>query len=264
MFRSHQSVSCVTALLAAVAVVPMVMGETVVALQDDFSAYTSNEGLRAAWHNGNLFRGVDANYDPSPTPSYMSNNNQPGYRVCDPLLTTNRDWSVKFDLLTKTPSWTTSLAQKAWLVNYDAGSGTVKGYGINWDLGLKNQYGSEGLAKIRRLDTTTVGITNINTTGDPLSSAWSNHYGADGDDPGDGTGDDALDLPMAVFELTWTASTKTLSLYVDGSLRTSYVETAPLTGSFNRLYLVGNSNGYFDDVRVTTDVQPKGTLVTVF
>jgi len=263
MFRSHQSVSCVTALLAAVAVVPMVMGEMVVALQDDFSAYTSNDGVRAAWHNGALNRGVLAAYDSSPTPSYMNSNNQPGYRVCDPLLTTNRDWSVKFDLLTQTTPWA-ARTQKAWLVNYDAGSGTVKGYGINWELGNQNQYGSEGLAKIRRLDTTTVGITNINNTGTPLSSVWSNHYGADGDDPGDGTGDDALDLPMAVFELTWTASTKTLSLYVDGSLRTSYVETTPVTGSFNRLYLVGNTYGYFDDVLVTTDVQPKGTLVTVF
>lgn len=94
MSLSRQSVSCVAAFLVAVAAALTVTGETVVALQDDFSAYTSNEGVRAAWHNGNLFRGVSSAYDPSVPPSYMSNNNQPGYRVCDPVLAANRDWSV--------------------------------------------------------------------------------------------------------------------------------------------------------------------------
>ena len=262
MFRSQQSISCVAAILAAVAIVPiMVMGETIVALQDDFSTYTSNEDVRAAWHNGALYRGNDPAYDSSPTPSYMSNNNQPGYQVCNPVLTTNHDWSVKFDLITKVPAWA-NRTQKAWLVNYDADAGTVKGYGINWELGTQNQYGSEGLVKIRRADTNTVAITNVTFTGTHLVAAWSNHYGTDGDDPGDGTGDDALDLPMAVFELKWTASTKTLSLYVDGSFRTNYVETTPITDSYNRLYLIGNSTGYFDDVLVTI-IPPKGTLITV-
>lgn len=262
MMMSRQSVSCVAAFLVAAALAPAAKGEPVVALQDDFSAYTSNEGVRAAWHNGSLFRGVDSGYDPSATPSYMSNNNQPCYRICVPELAANRDWSVKFDLLTKATPWAPR-TQKAWLVNYDAVGGTVKGYGVNWELGNQIDYGSEGLAKIRRLETTTVGITNVTTTGTALSAVWSNHYGADGDDPGDGTGDDALDLPMAVFELTWTASTKTLSLYVDGALRTSYVEAASVTNTFNRLYLVGNSTGYFDDVLVTTDIPPLATLISI-
>lgn len=262
MWMSRPTVSGVAAFLVIALVAPRVTGEPVVAVQDDFSAYTSNEGVRAAWHNGALYRGFDAAYDPSVPASYMSNNNQPCYQVCDPILAANRDWSVKFDLLTKATPWA-ARTQKAWLVNFDAVGGTVKGYGINWELGNQNQYGSEGLAKIRRLDTTTVGITNVNTTGTHLSSVWSNHYGADGDDPGDGTGDDALDLPMAVFELTWTAATKTLTLYVDGVFRTNYVEAASVTDSFNRLYLVGNATGYFDDVVVTTDVLPSGTLVTL-
>lgn len=259
---SRQSVSCVAAFLVAASLAPAAKGEPVVALQDDFSAYTSNEGVRTAWHNGALYRGNDSAYDPSTTPSYMINNNQPCYRVCDPVVSAKRDWSVKFDLLTKVTPWA-ARTQKAWLVNYDAVGGTVKGYGINWELGNQNQYGSEGLAKIRRLDTTTVGITNVTTTGTNLASVWSNHYGADGDDPGDGTGDDALDLPMAVFELTWTASTKTLSLYVDGALRATYAEAASVTDTFNRLYLVGNSNGYFDDVVVMTDIPPLATLLSI-
>ncbi len=262
MVMSRQSVSCFALVLVAVTAVPLVSGEPVIALQDDFSAYTDNAGLRTAWHNGSLSRGSNSAYDPSDPPSYMINNNQPAYRACAPVVAANRDWSVKFDMITVVSQWAPR-TQKAWLVNYDAVGGTVKGYGVNWELGNQDQYGSEGLAKIRRLDTTTVGITNVNTTGTNLASAWSNHYGADGDDPGDGTGDDALDLPMAVFELTWTAATKTLRLYVDGALRTSYVEAVSVTDSFNRFYLVGNSTGYFDNVVVTTDIPPLATLLSI-
>jgi len=244
---------------------------TITHLSDDFSSYWrnsvngtsggtfsnpySNEAVRAAWHNGSLYAYSDPLWDSSAVPMGMSSNNQIAYRdLSMPVLSTS-NWSVSLRML-NTSYGSSGSVQKVWLANFDSATSTIAAYGTLWSTGAATDYGSEGLAQIRSLQSGTA--LTINTTGTNLSSQQSGHVGADGDDNPAQSPNDALDLPMATWELKWDATTKTLSLLVDGVAKGSKTVTGdPVASSFNRLYIIGSNTGRFDDVVVTSTPIPE-------
>jgi len=246
---------------------------TVTHINDDFSSYWrntangtsggtfssgySNEAVRAAWNNSSIFYGSDANFDASATPAYVTINSRVAYRNLATPVSAADDWSVSF----KVHSTSYSRVQRVVLANYDSNTSTFSGYAAMWETQTANDNSSEGLAHIRLYTAGSVlSDGNINATGTGLGSTRSGHVGADGDDPAGGN--DVTDLPMSTWVLSWSAANKTLKLTVDGVEKVSVVQATSVAPTFNRLMLVGNGTGYFDNVVLTSTAIPEPTTAT--
>lgn len=145
--------------------------------------------------------------------------------------TVTSNWTLRFKASHST--W-----QRALCASVLNAEGT-KGYGVLWDSSTSSQANGEGYVSIRK----------FSLSDEP---AWDD-TGTELTTPTD-SGHGALSTPMAVIELSWEATSHTLYLRVNG-MPIAQVTDASF-GSFNRVYLRGNTTSYFDEVTLLCDTPP--------
>lgn len=143
--------------------------------------------------------------------------------------TLTTDWTLSMNIL----HTTTSRSQKVSLFN---AAGT-QGYGLVWN----SSTGGNGLVNIVKYNVTAPLL--YNTAGTSLTTAVNSGHGI-------------TNAPFALIQLMWESDTHTLTLYVDGVQKGSVVDTA--YASFSKIFVAGNTSGWFDNASVTT---PGGALV---
>lgn len=136
-------------------------------------------------------------------------------------------------------------------------SAGTQGYVLYWDSSSSTNNLSQGAVTIREYNSATA-LTAFNTsfTTTLTTTTYSGHNPG-----GTHTTDAALSAPMAQMELAWSSSTNTLSIYVDGLLRSSVVN-ADLT-SFSKVYLAGNGSTPYEDIVVTVVPEPTSMALLI-
>jgi hypothetical protein len=237
------------------------MGTTVTHLSDDFEAYNTNADLRTAWNNTGLFLGIQGTTANSGAilplgTKFHQSNNATTYRDLADDVSAEDDWTLSFKV---SQNDVARAAQVVWLVDYLGAPGTQggvlsNGYGVRFDMNTE-------LVRIIRTGTATdpaagsligVGSSLVppeTRTGISLSPSIA--LG--------GVIPDTGPLPFYDAKLTWTASTKTLAVYLIDleTPKTTFVETTSITPTFDRVYAIGNGAGWFDDISVTSTVIPE-------
>ncbi|WP_309398733.1 right-handed parallel beta-helix repeat-containing protein [Cerasicoccus maritimus] len=186
---------------------------------DDLSGWISVNGSSPGQSSANLAL--------SEIPYMVLNN---GVAYVELPYTVSGDWTLRFSASHST--WQRGLY--AAVLN---ASGT-EGYGVLWNSSNSGQVNGEGVVSIRKFSLTT-------------QPQWSDK-GSELTTP-TGSGHGAISTPMAEFELSWEASTGSISLRVNDQLIAQTVDTSH--SSFRRIYLRGNTSSYFDNLRFQTSFE---------
>lgn len=243
-----------------------------VMVSDDFESYADTTALRAAWTKGggsdvNLTTNfdVDANIGIDQAISKSASlGNGIWYRS---FATISGDWTLSAKMLMSTYS----RSQGIGLLD----STGKQGYMLRWNSGNVNQYGGNGSISIRKFDLasewtdysylTNNTFTSDLTGGAPASVVNSTHAA---------TGYAVTAAPdntiaNATFSTTWddfadveiafTAATNTLVVKVNNSTVLTIADAGGFT-NFSRLYIRGNSTGYFDNVSLDAVVPEPASL----
>ncbi|WP_157447602.1 glycosyl hydrolase family 28-related protein [Chthoniobacter flavus] len=199
---------------------------------------TGTAPMNAVWsaNTGNVPSIVTNN--PSLSPSYISLAN--GVIDANLSRTMTTDWTASINVLN------TAYSRGQWVGVFNA-AGT-QGYGFVWGDNQATQFGSQG----------TVWITKYNVAS-PSSLTFNMSSGvtaltpivASGHNAGNTTSA-AISAPFALFQLSWSAQTHTLTLFVDGVQKATYTDTTSPYTTFSRIFLSGNTSGLFDSLSVTT------------
>ncbi len=164
----------------------------------------------------------------------------------------NKGWTLTFNVL----STEYSRGQTIFLLNSDAN----KGYGININAALVNQFGGEGLVLIQKLDISDVTdpkwsdyqqgekLSRSDESGHPVTG-----YAvvAENRNQDDARYDTSEWLGFAKVEFRWKKSSGELSAYVNGELLTSAIDKD--FDQFDLICIQGNKTGYFDEIVVTSE-----------
>ncbi len=195
--------------------------------------YASETELDADWtqaasQGGNPLR-LGTNTSISADQPFMMLGNATFYQELDKTITS--DWQLSFEMIH------TSAQRLGWIGLLDDSG--QSGYVVSWASG--GSTGDSGTVYIRKVDLASE-LSSWYETGTSLASGSSGHSNTT--------------LPFAQFDLTWEASTGTLTVWVDGS----QVATATDTdfAGFSRIYVRGNGSGaegesiYYDNIELTT------------
>ncbi len=251
--------------LASLMTTPRLNADTTV-FSDDMN-YADNTEIQAAWSNGlgapsEVFTQLSFAPTPlsalTPTPAsgtVMGLNNGIRYRSLDSTVT--QDWTLSFLVLQSSYQ----RGQGVYLLD-STGS---EGYGVIFDGSTVNSYSGEGFLKIMKFDNSTYtdwGSFGIGTqlvvgieSGHPvLGYAVTAAPDADQNNASYDTGNwqDMLEVT-----LTWESATGTLTAYAGGVESISTTDTD--FSNFDRIYLRGNTKGYFDNLQVTVVPESSAT-----
>ncbi len=231
----------------------------------DAMDYADNAAIQAAWANagtGGNNPAVVSNltFVPAPisgnTPAPVS---QPamslanGVRFRELGTTLTNSWTLELKMLMSNYS----RSQRVYLLN---ATGT-EGYGLEWGSTNVNQNSGNGLVSIRKFSNNT--YTNWDTfpQGALLGSTANSLHPVTGyavthapDAIASNATYDSTWAGMADIKLTWDSTTNVLTLYVDGDQRVQATDAD--FSSFSRIYLRGNTAGYFDEIKVSTIPEP--------
>ncbi len=226
-------------------------------LLSDGMDYANDTTLQSAWTsvhgNGNVK--TQTSYTPAPlagqsdspvSGKFMELDNQVVYRELS--ANTAGDWSLSAKLLHNTYGRR--------LIVFLLNETGTQGYGMLWDSAQVSSSGGEGFYRIRKFDNssytdwTTFG-NGISIPGDWPSSHPITGYAvtsAPSSDQDTATYDTASWADFVSLRLEWTAATGTLTLF-ENNVQVGQVVDTSFT-NFKRIYLSGNTAGFFDDIEL--------------
>lgn len=238
------------AMTLILALVPV---KAVTVLQDGFSYTGWNSGATPMNTSGwQLYT-----TNPSSNPSFLSTDggtntalslNNRGVRYdFSSVGTITQDFTVNFKLQTDAASRN----QYFLITSAPDVNGVVTGYGVN--LSSAANYGTTGAMAINSVNIADSAITN-GSSGTKIAG-----YSLTNDTLSIGSAPTTLSSFLDVT-FTWN-NTGLMTLSVNGSQLMSVTNTS--YASFSRVYLFGNTNGYFDDLSVNTSAVPEPTALAL-
>lgn len=254
-------------IVACLAVVGFAMTGRAGVVFSDGMDYANDAALRTVWTNlyANNFIKTAVLYGPTPLAAqsgadvpasgkYMAMGN--GVSSAELGTTITNDWSLTVKVLHRNYSRSQSF--------YLLDSTGSQGYGVVWGSGSVNQYDGNGVYTIRKFDNSTHSDWGTFGTGGQSGSVLSGSHPVTGyevtaapsSDQNSATYDTSSWADFVTLRLDWSATSGALELYEDGTLVGQTTNTS--FSSFSRIYLRGNTDGYFDDVEVSVpDAAPE-------
>ncbi|MFA5689465.1 MAG: hypothetical protein WC959_10020 [Kiritimatiellales bacterium] len=169
--------------------------------------------------------------------------------------TLKEDWVLSAKILHKSYG----RGQGIYLLN-EAGT---QGYGILWNSANVSQFAGNGFLSIRRFDNANYKDWPSFGVGTQLGREANSQHPVTGycvtklssADQNTATYETAAWNDFLTVELHWSATEGTLRLYANGKFITQAADNS--FSEFSRIYLRGNSDGYFDDIQVSTGSEKK-------
>jgi hypothetical protein len=193
-----------------------------VTVMDEHFDYADTDALRAVWSGSGVLITEDSDIVGTP---YMSLGNYITYAELSQPVTTD------FQISWKMGATSNLRGEWLWLMNADGS----QGYGVCLDTGISGNY---SYTRLNKIDDPNAMMT-WRPYGTSLASSSTNYVF-----------DSAAGTTFCEFELSWTAATGEFVLTVNGEEEFRVVDTD--FNTFNRIYLVGNAWGLFDDIVMTT------------
>lgn len=234
---------------------------------EDDMEYADTAAMQAAWSNGvgattervtqlSFVATPLSSQSPSPASgAVMGLNNGVRYRSLDQTVTD--DWTLTYLYLSSSYSRNHSI--------FLLDSTGTQGYGISFETSSPNAFTGEGFLSINKFDNSTYSDWGTFGTGTVLGSGSDSGHPITGyevltapdSNQNNATYDTANWQDMMTISLSWESATGTLTATVNGVEQTSETDTD--FSSFDRIYVRGNTRGYFDDLQVTVIPEPSAS-----
>lgn len=219
----------------AIAVAVLAIGtaaRAAVVFHDDFTGYSDNAAVQAAWSSSGAIQDAITSLDGSTTITGLSYYQVGNYRSKHPIgQALAGDWTLSFGILHNSYS----RAQRIGLMNADG----TQGYVATWGSNNNTQFGGEGSVNIAEADLdaewsidnpTLANLGTLGRSSHPATGfAWDSNLQ---------TYSDAFE-GFEQMELSWTASTGDLTFRVNGDVRVTATDT-----SFNEFSMIYNGHEY--------------------
>lgn len=258
---THHRLTLLSAIAAAATALPTMAVEV---FNDDFN-YVDSSAFEAAWTRADgSSGGITSSITTSSSSETVTPATAPVLKLSNGLYYDDLDQTLSGDwtLSTKLLHSQYSRSQMIFLTNAEGS----QGYGIEWGgAGQPTQFGGDGYLRMRKLD-----LDDDNPLTDDAWSDWSTSgsimgsTGSSTDHPvtgyeyiSEGAYSETFE-GLGLVQLTFDSATGTLTAYMDGVQKNQTTDTE--FSSFGRVYIRGNTSGYFDDIVVDGVVPEPGSI----
>lgn len=215
-------------------------------LQDSFSYTAYSEMSSAGWVNSYGANPSFVSFDSGTNTALSMNNSGQRYDFSSTGIAT-----TDFTLTVNAAQNNFARALYVLVTSAPDVNNVITGYGIKWDSSSSTGWGGQGFMQITKvsydLDITALG-TGTTGTGSTTENGSGNLILASNSTP-------TTASQFGSFQLTWNNATDTIVLSSSGTTVATLTDST--YSSFSRIYLSGNTTGFFDSISLTTSAIPE-------